>query len=372
MTPRYVVAALLSVVFIIYGSLSPFEFHASTGSAIGCLLAHWRTPGQSLSGFIGNVVFYMPLGLFVALALAPRASVRRQAFWAGVSSLILCVSMELAQFYDGSRKTTLTDVYLNVAGGLLGGLIAIRMPPHIARPVGDLRQPVVWILLLAFAVIELYPFLPTLNMGWYMDALGRLWQRPDITPIRLLHGLTNWLLAAALVGHLIGLHRARLALLGLMAGVFVGQIVILNIWLSAAEWLGALAAAALWWALAPCVRGWRIGVPTVLLSLLLLTNALADGQASGLPFQDLQAAHALDTARHAIARFYPIGGLIWSLGVLGLDKRLAGLALAVLLLLVEALAMITTAAAISTTDATLALIAGFVFWGLPERAAPKG
>ena len=69
---------------------------------------------------------------------------------------------------------------------------------------------------------------------------------------------------------------------------------------------------------------------------------------------------------------FPIGGLIWSLGVLGLDKRLTGLALAVLLLSVEAMTMITSTVTVSTTDAALALITGFVFWVLPERATPKG
>ena len=163
---RYLWAAAITAAVIIYGSLSPFDFYAGRGgNPVLFLLAHWRTPSQSVAGFFANVVLYLPLGLFIGLTRARWRRPWRLVLWAGLISLLLCVSIELIQFYDWGRQTTLTDVYLNVLGGLFGAWIATRLPARFSSPVGDLRQPAIWALLGAFAVIELYPFVPTLNAG---------------------------------------------------------------------------------------------------------------------------------------------------------------------------------------------------------------
>ncbi|MES1956303.1 VanZ family protein [Salinisphaera hydrothermalis] len=378
MPPRYLWAALITAAVIVYGSLNPFDFYAGRGgNPVLFLLAHWRTPAQSPAGFVANIVLYLPLGLFIGLAGSDRHRASRVVLAAGLISLALCVSVELVQFYDWGRQTTLTDVYLNVLGGVLGGWIATRIPARLRQPVGDLGQPGVWALLAAFGVIELYPFVPTLNTGWYADALSSLWRHPHIDPLGLARETLRWLVAACLFGQLIGARRTRVLLPIIMLVVFCAQIVMLNIWLSITEWTGALIALALWLGLATQPRQRRAGVIAAALALVLLAEHLLPWhEQSGAPlgsvfgFADVDGLSPIATARHVIAHFYAAGALVWLTAIAGVGRWRAAGGTAVFFL---GLALIQTRDAghpPGLTDTLLAVLAGVLFIGACDRDEP--
>lgn len=378
-TVRYVWAAVITAAVIIYGSLSPFDFYAGRGgNPVLFLLVHWRTPTQSPAGFVANVVLYLPLGLFVGLTRTRWRRPWRLVMRAGLISLALCVSIELIQFYDWGRETTLTDVYLNVLGGLLGAWIATRLPARFSRPVGDLRQPVMWTLLAAFAVIELYPFVPTLNTGWYEAALSSLWRHPQIDPLGLAQAALRWLVAAMLIGQLFGPRRSRILLPGLMIGVFCAQIVMLDIWLSLTEWTGAVIALISWHGLATRPRSLRAGLLAVALALVLMAENLlpwhwqsSSDLVAAFGFSDVSNDSAARTARHVIAHFYYAGALVWLAASAGLGTLRSALVVACMFMATALLQTQLTGHVPGATDAVLALLTGALFTGSPDRSEPR-
>lgn len=376
---RYVWAALITAAVIVYGSLSPFHFYAGHGgNPVLFLLAHWRTPAQSPVGFVANLILYLPLGLCIGLAAPRRSRPWRVMGCAGLISLGLCVTVELIQFYDWGRRTTLTDVYLNVLGGVIGAAIATRLPARLRRPVGDLRQPMIWALLAAFSVIELYPFVPTMNTGWYLDALSSLWRHPHIDPLGLARAALRWLVAAMLLGQLFGPRRSRVLLAGLMLGVFCAQIVMLNIWLSLTEWCGAAIALIAWLALAGRPRAQRAATLAAMMAVVLIAGDLlpwrwqaGPGLASAFSFADIDSQSVMRIARHAITHFYYVGALVWLAAVAGLGAMRTGLGVGLLFMTTALLETQLADHHPGATDALLALLAGALFVALPTRPEPR-
>src|SRR5580692_9823958 len=93
---------------IVYGSLYPFEFTGGPSSAgpLQVLLSTWR----SLYGWgdvLVNAVLYMPFGFFLVRAL-PRGGGFARLLLAGLAGLTLCTSIEIAQFYDHGRDTSMS------------------------------------------------------------------------------------------------------------------------------------------------------------------------------------------------------------------------------------------------------------------------
>src|ERR1700754_241950 len=69
-TRRWAAITALVIVFILYGSLYPFDFQWDVNGPgpLHALLQGWRArPGRG--DFIANVLLYMPLGFFFTLAV---------------------------------------------------------------------------------------------------------------------------------------------------------------------------------------------------------------------------------------------------------------------------------------------------------------
>ncbi len=113
------IAAVL-VVVIVYGSLFPFHFRGNPdlSAALRELINTWRGP-FGRGDFLANVLLYLPFGLFSVQAVRRLPLTPRIAL-AIFSGLVLSVSMELLQFYDEGRISSLADVYANTIGAALG------------------------------------------------------------------------------------------------------------------------------------------------------------------------------------------------------------------------------------------------------------
>src|SRR3954452_3024730 len=94
-----VVGIVLAVAIIVHGSLWPYEFEVppGPGSALHTLANSWTDRPSSLGDILGNLLFYMPLGLSVALATRGRVGVRFLLI--ALAGACLSTGMELLQFY---------------------------------------------------------------------------------------------------------------------------------------------------------------------------------------------------------------------------------------------------------------------------------
>src|SRR5947209_5356302 len=94
-----VVATVLAVLIIVHGSLWPYQFAFPPGpqGPFDALLNSWTAHPSGLGDILANLLLYMPLGLFAALAAAGNAPSRLALIAAAGAVLSTC--MELLQYY---------------------------------------------------------------------------------------------------------------------------------------------------------------------------------------------------------------------------------------------------------------------------------
>jgi len=120
-----------AIAFIVYETTMPFDFHFT--------IAQWRaglargaldplgTRGRdlfSLADMVGNLLLFVPLGFFLALApLAVR--VRQTRPWLlALLAAVLSAAVETSQLFSPRRYTQTSDVLLNAAGAAAGLALA--------------------------------------------------------------------------------------------------------------------------------------------------------------------------------------------------------------------------------------------------------
>ena len=142
---------ILSALFIIFGSLYPFDID----------LALWSS--RHLSGFdghetmadiIGNIVLFIPFGF------AARSLRRPLAF--ALVGIAIALLVQLAQIVIPDRSPSVWDVVNNVVGLAIGWVLAL---PFRDRKRPAPLHPGVFVALLFFIAFQLAPFAPTLDLG---------------------------------------------------------------------------------------------------------------------------------------------------------------------------------------------------------------
>jgi VanZ family protein len=183
------------VALIIYASLYPFSEWRAQGVAPWAFL--WSPLPKYWTGFdlAANVAGYLPLGFLLFLSFVRRAGHRfaptGRAAAIGVATLmatVLSLTMEALQTYLPSRVASNLDFGLNVAGALLGAILAgvLEFAGAIDRWsrfrvrwfVEDARGALVLLALWPFALL----FPASVPLG-----LGQVFERLEMA-------LTNWLL----------------------------------------------------------------------------------------------------------------------------------------------------------------------------------
>ncbi len=141
--PIVVLLALWGL-FIVYGTMLPFQFSANIAHAEVGLRRIWeqRWPTASRADLVSNVLLFMPWGFLLATWRLERGmSFIGTTVLALLSGALLSGSVECAQLFTPSRTTSLLDLATNTAGSTLGALIgwpfARRVWPRI---VGRGRQ----------------------------------------------------------------------------------------------------------------------------------------------------------------------------------------------------------------------------------------
>lgn len=180
-----------AIVFVVYGSLFPFDFQ-SQEAPFAALFAQWN-PFQDRADAVDNILLFVPLGLSLHFAFdSPRTRVGTVVLvW-----IVLGLGLQWVQLFVPGRVASLADAINNAIGLGVGLWTARRIAPWLqARPlIASTGDRFALLLVLAWYAYESFPFLPTLDIGLLRDHLKQALQPQSFDVLRLVRHL----LAAAL------------------------------------------------------------------------------------------------------------------------------------------------------------------------------
>jgi len=368
---NFSIATAIVIAVIIYGSLYPFMFRqpaADLGAAARALFNSWaEAPGRG--DFIANIALYTPFGFFAVLAVSGIGSAAKRILMVVAAGAILSTCMELAQYYDDSRQTAATDLYANVVGALLGaiggGLTGGRFRWPLLREIASERVPI--LLLSAWAGYRLYPYVPTIDLHKYWNALKPVILHPSLTGYELFRNVTIWLTIGVLIEVIGGPKRVWLMFPLFVGVVIVAKVLIVDTTLTMAEVAGAGLAFCVWVTLAV---GTRLRVTLIALVFCGYVIAerlepfefLASGRAFGwIPFLGFMSGSIEIAVLAFLQKFFLFGSAIWLLTRAGLRLRLSTFVVAAILFITSQAQAYLPNRTGEITDAVMALLIGAVF-----------
>jgi VanZ family protein len=377
---NFLIATAIIIAVILYGSLYPFEFNQPTSSigAIRNLLQSWAEPPHR-GDFLANILFYAPLGFFGILALARRNRVLPGVVLATVAGAVLSTSMELAQYYVAGRVSAANDVYANVIGtalgAVVGGVTYGNFRWSLLLGVTSNRAPC--LLLALWLGYRLYPYVPTIDLHKYWDALKPVVLCPSLTGYDFFRYTMIWLTIATLIEALGGPKRARLLLPLFIAGVLVAKLLIIGKVLNVAEIAGAAMAFGIWLLLAVSVgariRATVIALPFcayVVVERLAPFHFAAYGRHFGwIPFLSFLHGSLEVNITSFLEKAFLYGSLIWLLGEVGLRLGTTTLLVASMLFATSWAEIYLPDRSAEITDALVALLIGAI---IMVMEAPTG
>ena len=132
------IVLLLVTTVILFGSLFPFEYYERSypGGPLAYLLSTWRE-WNNRGDLLANILLYLPFGFLIPCALPRRLSGAAQALIATLAGTALAGGMEIAQFFDVGRVTSLGDVYANGIGAGIGAIAAALRWPLVGKLAAD-------------------------------------------------------------------------------------------------------------------------------------------------------------------------------------------------------------------------------------------
>jgi len=368
-----VVATILVVLVIIYGSLYPFELRKGAGNPVLFLLGTWRQPPSSRGDLIANVLLYMPYGFFAALAASPWRSVAKRLIWVTIGGFALCTAMELSQYYFVGRVTNMSDVYLNTFGSILGAIGGVLLGSDFRWPL--LREitakPFPALLLASWYGYRLYPYVPTIDLHKYWHAIRPIFAPSALTPLDLYRFTVIWLLLSCLIETIFGRRQARFLFLTFAGIELVGKIFILDNALKLAEILGILMAYLLWGVLSRVPR--RAGIIAALMMVLVILFRLDPFQFGAyhpfgwIPFLGFMNGSLEIDIQSFLEKFFMYGSAIWILIEAGMGLGRATLLVAGSLFVTSIIETYLPRSA-ELTDATLAVAIAIIYRLVPDRA----
>jgi VanZ family protein len=330
---KYAVIASGVLAMIVFGSLFPFDFYANPNPAgpLGALIATRDIPGGR-GDVIANLLLYIPLGFFSVLALSSRPRFQHVllVIFAG---WMLSTAIELTQFYDRGRVSSLSDVYANGAGTGLGAIAGVILQHKFRLPaIGNARQhPFVVVLLACFLGYRLFPYVPTIDLHKYWQAVKPLLVAPRLPAQALYRHTVNWLAIAVLLEAVAGAARSRLVFILFIPAVLFARILIIDIALSPAEVAGGLIAGLAWIGILS-----RLRAGVILITLMLVGSVIvqsldpfhfsATARAFGwIPFRSFLSGSIGANGASFFEKAFTYGALTWLLVRAGCSLRTATL-----------------------------------------------
>jgi VanZ family protein len=376
---RYWTTAFLITFVIAYGSLFPFSFipRPDGPGAIRYLLSTWRVWDER-GDLLSNILLYMPLGFFACLGFGRHRPARLRIGGTLPLGILLSSGMELAQYHDAGRVTSMGDVYANGLGTLAGAICGAILDGQLRwTMIVRLRQrPDAALLLAACVGYKLFPYVPVIDLHKYWHAV-----RPLLTPTFPAFDLARyaafWLIVAAVLCATYGRQQSRWVLPLFAAAVLTGKVLIVDITLVPAE-VAAVALVCALWALPPGSTRGRLlfiallnGVMLAVLRLQPLTFSAVQLRRFGMvPFWGFMHGSMNVAIASFLEKVFGYGGLLWLLTEGGVPDAAATIGVATLLLATSYAETFLPGRSGELTDALMALLIGLIFRGLRNPAGP--
>jgi len=375
----YAAVLLLVTIFILYGSLFPFEYYERMypGGPIAYLLSTWRD-WDHRGDLLSNILLYVPFGFFGTYALPSRMPAWLRALVMTVAGTALACGVEVAQFHDVGRVTSLGDVYADAIGSGVGGVAAATIGASMRWPfVRELAaHPAATVLVCMFFGYRLFPYVPMIDLHKYWHAVRPMLVSPSLPPVELARLAIAWLLIAAIIQSLYGL-RNFLLLFPLLCGCeFLGKVLIIDNALTLTDVVGAAAAYLLWALWLRAVPG-RFVIMALAFAGMITIREFGSVRSAGpqhdfgwIPFAGFLRGSAGAAMQGLCEKFFEYGGLIWLLDRAGVILLVGTVLTAALLFVASYAESWLAAGSAEITDAVMALVIGGVF-GLLRYAAQE-
>lgn len=240
-------AALFYLLFVIYGSLLPFDFNQRTFAEAWSLFSNIRflnLGAASRADWIANILLYIPLAYLALDGLVKGGrSQRRYPFMATLAVFIFCVlvsiGIEFTQIFFQPRTVSLNDLIAEFIGTLIGITLWHTASEQLTR----LRYQVVsggpaaiWaaaiLYLVAYLAFSLFPYDFVISWTELSAKLNKGYWNPLFTSvgcseaIRCTAKLGIEVAAVMPIGFLLGMFLGRRAVSGyniaLVAGLLLG------------------------------------------------------------------------------------------------------------------------------------------------------
>jgi VanZ family protein len=320
-----------------------------------------------------NILIYAPLGFAAAATFRRKQSRLAAAVSAAVFGFLFSVSMELLQVYVPGRDASLADVLTNTIGSAIGAVLAFFLEGHLRR-IGERRpsqfRSAAVLLLLVWAVAQLYPFFPDIGIWHLRQEFVLLLHNPRFSLVETAGDCAEWF-AVGLALNTVFAHM-RTSWLAVAMLCVPAQLMIADRALTAPEIAGALIALTLWHFVRvesrPRWCAWMLGFAILLRQLEPFYFLAVPQPFSWVPFQATLLADRLDAAVVIARKTFDYGAAIWALRYAGVPLVWAGLAIAALLGATEAIQTYLPGRSPEITDPLLALLLTLVLRALSGRA----
>ncbi|WP_028471274.1 VanZ family protein [Neptunomonas japonica] len=229
---------------IAYGSLFPFEFSINIDDAVFLAFINSWNDQTSLGDVLGNIILFIPYGFLGLVAFAKsKVSVTLIASLSALG-ILLALACQVAQLYLPSRSPALVDVYWNILGLVIGVAFAYSYKVRIFIKSVELYSfSFPFVLLGLWGASRLVPFVPSIDLQSYKNALKPLLVDPEFDFYQFVFLLAAWLAAAHLFFYLCKSRVKFLQLIVAVVTVSLLEIIIVKNDLSVtdvASWICAL------------------------------------------------------------------------------------------------------------------------------------
>jgi VanZ family protein len=357
---------------ILYGSLFPFRFEVLNDIGFFDLLTGLRFQPTSRGDLVANLLLYAPLGLCLLLSWPGRWGRLTRLFWTVFIGTVLSLGIEMLQVHAPTRVSSLTDVVLNAAGTLGGGLIAllylelgstIRIPGIApGRP-----EPVPLGILLLWLGFRLAPFVPTIDWQKFKDALKPVFIEPQFSTIDTYRYLVGWLVAGYAIRQLWRREYAFHALAFVVAVVLLGRVMVVGKVLVPSELLALVLAVPAAAVMAALTDRRRATLLAILLAGVIVLQGLKPfeflaqrNSFSWVPFMSSLSDSLEVNYSVLLEKCFWYFALVWLLTRRGSGIVIATALTAVLLALIETAQLWLPGRSAEITDPLLALAAGIL------------
>ncbi len=355
---------------IVLGQLYPFTFHipAHGIGPVRTLLQSWaHMPGRG--DFTVNILLYIPFGMFAVLSLRHRANFGRWLPVVIIGGGAFSMALELAQYFVGGRVTAATDVYANVLGTTAGAvaMTIFRINSRFLLIDQLLANLVPTLVVASWAAYRLYPYIPTIDLHKYWNALKPVILFPSLTSYDLYRHTVIWLTLFALIEGIVGKRRSKVFSPLFAAGIFCAKVVIVDAALSVAELAGAGVALCVWPVLA-FGRTWRNALLAFLFGVYVITHRLEPfrflpfGHDFGwMPFASFMTGSLNVNTMSFLEKFFLYGGWLFLLTEARLSLRFSTLFVVAILFATSWLETYLPGRSAEITDAVMGLLIAVVF-----------